>query len=602
MKKLAMIFSKQVILEIGILFLFTHICFGGWTPEIRVTAPDGNDLDNVPEIVVGGANTPFVFWYGLSGGSVNYYFSRWVSGGFEPETLLSLYPNQIGTPFGASVDSGGNPWVVWPYVYSSNSAGMVSRWNGNTFIVDTVVDGYGYSDPDIGCGSDGYNWVVFNYGHDIGFSRWNGVSWSSVGLVNSPDNLYDSDPSIAISPENYPWVVWGEYIVDANNDTTQEISYSQWNGAGWEPEAYIASPDTNLDYRPQIAFSPDGVPWVVWHKYLKKEASLFDYWIGKWAEVYYSKWEGANWSIPQVVNTPDTLNDKYPSISFGKDSLPRVVWGGKNESGTYNIYIAKYNGMSFDPEEEIVSTTSSDYWPEIAFDSLGNTWVVWVRETDDIYVKIFDETAPVVNLITPNGGEVFSPGDTCDISWLADDNICIDSLSIFYSINAGNSWLAISSGESNDSIYEWVIPNTPSDSCSVKIIAYDMGLNQSEDISDSLFVIQEIGIAEKYTTELVIPVLKVYPNPYRDKVEIRYCTGKSAESMEQRAERIALRIYDVTGRKVREFILYPSSSILPAKLEWDGTDNLGRKVSPGVYFIQLVVGDYRMIEKAIKLR
>lgn len=598
MKKVEMIFGNKVILELVVLFFLPFICFGGWTPEIRVTAPDGNDLDNVPEIVIDGANTSFVFWYGLSGGSVNYYYSQWVSGAFESETLLSLYPNQIGTPFGASVDSGGNPWVVWPYVYSTNSGGMVSKWNGSTFVVDTVVEGYAYSDPDIGCESDGYNWVTFNYGHDIGFSRWNGVSWSSVGLVNSPDDLYDNDPSIAISPENYPWVVWMEYIVDANSDTTQEISYSRWNGAGWEPEAYITSPDTNLDYRPQIAFSPDGIPWVVWHKYLKKEIGSYDYWIGKWGEVYYSKWEGANWSIPQVVNTSDTLNDKYPSIGFGKDSLPCVVWGGKNESGIYNVYIAKYNGTSFDPEEKIVSTTSDDYWPEIAFDSLGNTWVVWVRETNDVYVKIFDETAPVVNLISPNGGEVFPPGDTCDINWIADDNVGVDSLTIFYSTDAGNNWLLISSGEPNDSTYEWVIPNTPSDSCLVKIIAYDIGLNQNEDISDSLFAIQEIGITENYTLKLVIPVLKVYPSPFSTFTTI----SLTLPSKEHSAEGIELKIFDATGRLVKNFILYPSPFILPAKLEWHGKDDLGRKVTPGVYFIQLVVGDFKMIEKAIMLR
>ncbi|MCK4250715.1 T9SS type A sorting domain-containing protein [candidate division WOR-3 bacterium] len=597
-----MIFGHKGIFRFGLLIFVVSISFAGWTPEIRVTAPDGNDMDHVPEIVIDGSNSAFVFWYGLTSGSVNYYYSRWFSGAFEPETLLSLYPNQIGTPFGTSVDTGGDPWVVWPYVYSSNYGTMVSKWNGNTFVIDTVVDGHAYHDPDIACANDGYNWVTFDYGDDIGFSRWNGVSWSPVGLVNSPDELYDSEASIAISPENYPWSVWMEYIVDANNDTTSEISYTQWNGSGWEPEAYITSPDTNFDYRPQIAFSQDGIPWVVWTKYLKKERDPYGYWIWKWGEVYYSKREGANWSTPQAVNTPDTLQDKFPSIVFGNDSLPWVVWCGKNESGIYNIYIAKYNGTSFDPEEEIVSTTSKDYWPEIAFDSLGNTWVVWVRETDDIYTKIFDETAPVVNLISPNGGELFVPGDTCDINWLASDNIGVDSLSIFYSTDAGNNWLVISSGETNDSVYEWTIPDTPSDSCLVKITAYDAGLNQHEDTSDSFFVIQGGSVAENRTLKPGSSVLEVYPNPSRDRIDMRWKTENvDLCSMFNATHATSnLKIYDATGSLVESFnhlTIQPFNQVT-----WDCTDDKGRKVSPGVYFIRFEYGDHITVEKAILLR
>jgi hypothetical protein len=55
-------------------------------------------------------------------------------------------------------------------------------------------------------------------------------------------------------------------------------------------------------------------------------------------------------------------------------------------------------------------------------------------------------------------------------------------------------------------------------------------------------------------------------------------------------------IYDISGRIVKRFL--PSSR----KIVWDGTNNTGRKVSPGLYFVRLKVGDYKETKKLIFLR
>jgi hypothetical protein len=73
----------------------------------------------------------------------------------------------------------------------------------------------------------------------------------------------------------------------------------------------------------------------------------------------------------------------------------------------------------------------------------------------------------------------------------------------------------------------------------------------------------------------------VSPNPFRDKINIEYCIGQSAEGIE-------LEIFDAAGRLVKNFILHPSSSfILPAKLEWDGKNNQGKEVPSGIYFFKV---------------
>ncbi|TET23954.1 MAG: T9SS type A sorting domain-containing protein, partial [Candidatus Cloacimonadota bacterium] len=86
--------------------------------------------------------------------------------------------------------------------------------------------------------------------------------------------------------------------------------------------------------------------------------------------------------------------------------------------------------------------------------------------------------------------------------------------------------------------------------------------------------------------------LNVYPNPFTTSTTIYF------PSIEHRAESIELDIYDVSGRRVRDFILYPSSFILPA-VAWDGKDDEGRALPPGTYFIRI---NEHLQQKIIKLR
>ncbi len=105
-------------------------------------------------------------------------------------------------------------------------------------------------------------------------------------------------------------------------------------------------------------------------------------------------------------------------------------------------------------------------------------------------MKIQDITAPSVTVISPNGGEVWNVGITHNITWTATDNIGVTSIDIYYSTNGGSTYpYMIATGEANDGTYSWTIPNTPSTTCKVKVIAHDAAGNTGEDASDSNFVI-----------------------------------------------------------------------------------------------------------------
>jgi hypothetical protein len=101
-----------------------------------------------------------------------------------------------------------------------------------------------------------------------------------------------------------------------------------------------------------------------------------------------------------------------------------------------------------------------------------------------------DTIPPSVTVISPNGGENWASYSNRAITWNASDNGIITSIDILYtSSGIGGPYIMISSGEANDGMYIWSIPDDTTDDAFVKIIAYDYASNASEDLSDGPFTI-----------------------------------------------------------------------------------------------------------------
>ena len=89
--------------------------------------------------------------------------------------------------------------------------------------------------------------------------------------------------------------------------------------------------------------------------------------------------------------------------------------------------------------------------------------------------------------------------------------------------------------------------------------------------------------------------LEVYPNPFHDQTKIAYCVGRSASDAK-------LKIYDVTGRSVKDFSHSTSNFSLPTSAFWDGTDDCGQKLPNGIYFVKLDANDFGVTRKMVVLR
>jgi glucuronoarabinoxylan endo-1,4-beta-xylanase len=81
-----------------------------------------------------------------------------------------------------------------------------------------------------------------------------------------------------------------------------------------------------------------------------------------------------------------------------------------------------------------------------------------------------------------------------------------------------------------------------------------------------------------------------YPNPFSSSTAIVYKLNKHAD--------VQLRIYDILGREVRKFNFENQATGIHG-IHWDGRNNYGRILSPGVYFYQLVSGNNSITKKMI---
>ncbi len=98
------------------------------------------------------------------------------------------------------------------------------------------------------------------------------------------------------------------------------------------------------------------------------------------------------------------------------------------------------------------------------------------------------------------------------------------------------------------------------------------------------------------------PMLDVYPNPFREKTDIRCMiqdTGPPYSVRRGQGYKIqdfSLKIFDAAGQLIKDFPLPTSHFSLPTSIPWQGDE------PPGVYFVQLENENFSQTTKVIKIK
>jgi hypothetical protein len=84
-----------------------------------------------------------------------------------------------------------------------------------------------------------------------------------------------------------------------------------------------------------------------------------------------------------------------------------------------------------------------------------------------------------------------------------------------------------------------------------------------------------------------------YPNPFNAATRIVYELPQTGD--------VSLKVYDVLGRHVRTLV----SGQVPSgrhQVDWNASDDRGRRLGSGVYFIVLEMGDQRAKQRVLLLK
>lgn len=198
------------------------------------------------------------------------------------------------------------------------------------------------------------------------------------------------------------------------------------------------------------------------------------------------------------------------------------------------------------------------------------------------------KTRPVLDLISPNGGENLAAGSPYIVRWHVENtSLPPHSFTLLYSTDGGESYDSIIAAEISpqDTSYEWTVPGLECQTCRVKVQLHDGFFDiVAEDESDDNFVVGA-SIAEFKPTKSSLWIQVESDN-------LSYhipCEGH-----------VRVSVFDITGQN-RRTLVKSWHGAGTHSLTWDGLDGAGLRLPPGVYFVCLESGKSKQVTKFVIL-
>ncbi len=303
-----------------------------------------------------------------------------------------------------------------------------------------------------------------------------------------------------------------------------EISYTTDNGATWD---IIDTVDNTGSYAWTIPNTPSDSCMI------------------KLQSLEYSEGYDLSNNLFEIMTGFSLINPQN-SDEIERGSYCVIEWESYFTDAYVSIFYSMDNGSSWDV---VVNSTEDDgeYRWYVNPDTLGacllrvilkNSTTVYGDTTISLYIS------DRVEIVAPNGGEEIDPNTTYRIEWISDSTV--EYVNLYYSIDGGVTWNLIEGGIfASLGYYDWAVPDVNTADALIKIEDYSN--NIFYDISDSLFTIGNAGVLDLCNTfRIIVPSLST------NGINVRYNSHDS--------EIIKARIYDMSGRLIREETLHPGQN------------------------------------------
>lgn len=191
---------------------------------------------------------------------------------------------------------------------------------------------------------------------------------------------------------------------------------------------------------------------------------------------------------------------------------------------------------------------------------------------------------PYVSIDYPKGGEKLIVGSSALIEW---SSYSVNSINIEYTTNNGVTWYPITSSyPASNASYLWLVPNTISNDCKIKITAtntptvFDIS-NNTFSISNTTKINEEINLKTFFLSEN-------YPNPFNPSTMIEYQIPTRAF--------VSIKLFNSIGQEIKILV---AEEKMPGNYQvlFDGSDLIS-----GVYFYQMRVNDFVETKKLVLIK
>jgi M6 family metalloprotease-like protein len=393
--------------------------------------------------------------------------------------------------------------------------------NGATVTASADTDGVVFTDNESYLGDIGTGGSADNYGDPVEFEvglsfpgrstiftlhvEGNGGSYShdfqvevSVGAVEillaDHAGAYQSYYTDALDTLEQVYDVW-----DAYGEADPDFSLGQYKYIIWYTGDHTSSLFTQAQVESLMSFLDNGGRLFLTSQdavevLASSQDPLFQQFLTDYLHVSYG---GNSSELLVAEKAGDEIGDDMWIFPGGPDSPDNQTSKDNLVPDSETDTVLMYSGIWWEPTNLVAGAKFRNETFRVVvfgfgFEGINSSGQMYygkpVSTPDEVMRKVLDwlkAPGPTVTVTSPNGGENWMAGQPYDILW---ESISFASpVTIEYSADGGGAWTALAAGTSNDGVYSWTVPDTPSDICLIRISDMDDGT--PADQSDGYFSI-----------------------------------------------------------------------------------------------------------------
>jgi len=441
-------------------------------------------------------------------------FTRWFNA-FEFETampLLSYIPGKLGTP-GYTPSAHINPYKLYADTIE---------------IEDSAFDALTINKEDRGAFRPGYvnyrNYLLrFPDGAGVTFQYAVVAHWEEPITIPDPPSSLDDFPwsanaieslAIKVVDNTEAWYVDG---TDFGGTISLDVSTANlWHGNGWTVHPFEIEAYSDAYSTPVVVDYSSGIPGDAWFDFtieFPAETLTSSGQLPIWLEIRYPDFDYTNefgisnmadgmltsyfLTYAAISDTPiDQPWIKVLTPDGGEEwnvgSTQEITWDSNLVTGNVMIeyskddFVADFNTISADEPND-------GLYDWVIPDDVSDMVKVRITSIDDPAVddesdEYFSIVPAWIEVTTPNGDEIWIITGEYDIEWDTSDGIT--DVRIDYSTDSGATYPnVITASTENDGVFEWTIPDDPTETAKVRI--QTVTGPTAEDESDDVFTITD---------------------------------------------------------------------------------------------------------------